>query len=155
MGRHSSYDLTDEQHDFVHTALPRIANLALGYMVSGYPTDGFFDEWSRGIVSLAECSMWGDEGSGLAYVDMAVNYEKYIRANVGRPRLNDVVQTAAEFRGALLRAGATLLAANNSLVFANKDENIEQKLKETFAFADEKLQESEAKFKALGLALVE
>lgn len=108
MGR--DFELTDEQYDTIHKTLPKIADLALIYLVSHLPRDGFFDGWAGGIVAAGDTSSWGDEAMGCALVDVDEKYEKFVLQLSSAHN-----KKSAEIRGAILRAGSLLIAVSNKL----------------------------------------
>lgn len=115
-------ELTDEQHKAVYELLPRIADLCLAYVISGAPKDSFFDHWAGGMISVADTGSWTDDAMGLAMTETAEKYETMVRklapTRVVQGLTTGETQAFAEIRGALLRAGATLIAVNNDLVDA-------------------------------------
>lgn len=140
------YELTDEQYTQIQDALPRVADLALAYLVSDLPRDSFFDGWAGGMVACADTSSWGDEAMNLAMTDSAEKYERFVCVAKARhvPFTLGEIRLAAEARGALLRAGALFLALHHKFV-------PEATVIEGFAVAFEKLSTAVTKLKQLGI----
>lgn len=146
MMKSREYELTDEQYTQIQDALPRVADLALAYLVSDLPRDSFFDGWAGGMVACADTSSWGDEAMNLAMTDAAEKYEKFVCLAKARnvPFTLGEIRLAAEARGALLRSGALFLALHHKFV-------LEKNVIEGFEVAFEKLSIAITKLQQLGI----
>ncbi len=148
--RSRGYDLTNEHYTIVHDTLPKIADLALAYLVSDLPRDSYFDGWAGMMIAAGDTSSWGDDAIGCALVDVGEKYEKFVTAQAYRvygdcrPDKPTRTITSAEARGALLRAGSLLVSANNQLV-------AEEMVQQAITVGVEKYLEAAAKLKTLGI----
>lgn len=140
--RGHDYELTEAQFTTIYETLPKIADLALMYLVSGYPVDSYFDAWAGMMIGAGDTASWGDDAIGCALVDVGEKYEKFVKS------IRGVVSIGAEIRGALLRAGSLLVSANNMLIE-------EKDVAQAITVGVEKFLEAQAKLAAEGITVPE